>query len=133
MHSLTIINPSQTFLISHNTFAVIIMKEPIPWFILHALDASSKNPFAELIINSADTDVFLQLVYYQTKLCIKTLVRSMGTFKKYVRSRFLSILVCPCLLLSTRPHNPHPPLPSQVRLLWLELTLSPFNFYTCEI
>ena len=127
MHSLTIINASQTFLISHNTFAVIIMKKPMPWFILHALDVSLKNPFAELIINSADTDVFLQLVYYQTK----TLVHSMGTFKKYVRSRFLSILVCPCLFMSTHPTIPIPhspsgtfvlagtyPLPPQFLYLW---------------
>ena len=36
---------------------------------------SSINPFAELIIHSADTDVFL-LVHYQTKLCNRTLFRS---------------------------------------------------------
>ena len=118
MHSLTIINASQTFLISHNTFAVIIMKKPMPWFILHALDVSLKNPFAELIINSADTDVFLQLVYEDIqKVCS------------------LKIPLQPCLSLLVFEH-PSPqspsPTPPQVRSFWLELTLSPLNFYTCE-
>ena len=44
--------------------------------ILHAPDLSSINPFAELIINSPDTDVFLLLLYYQTKLCNRTLFRT---------------------------------------------------------
>ena len=37
---------------------------------------SSINPFAELIINSTDTDVLLLLVYYQTKSCNRTLFRT---------------------------------------------------------
>ena len=40
--------------------------------ILLVLDVSSINPFVELIINSPDTDVYLLLVYYQTKLCNRT-------------------------------------------------------------
>ena len=81
MQSFTIINASQTSLISHNIFALIIMKKPI---VLHALDVSSINPFAELVINSPDTDVLLLLVYYQSKLCNRTLFRT-GR-KKDVRS-----------------------------------------------
>ena len=57
------------------------MKNPI---VLHALDVSSINPFAELIINSPDTDVLLLLVYYRSKLCSRTLFRT-GR-KKDVRS-----------------------------------------------
>ena len=34
--------------------------------ILHAVDVSSINPLAELIINSSGTAVFLLLVYHQT-------------------------------------------------------------------
>ena len=44
--------------------------------ILHDLDVWSINPFAELIINSPETDVFLLLIYYQTKLCNRTLFRT---------------------------------------------------------
>ena len=44
--------------------------------ILLLLDVSSINPFAELIINSSDTDVYLLLVYYQTKLCNRTSFRT---------------------------------------------------------
>ena len=57
MQSFTIINALQTFLISqqicnHNH------EEADTFIILHVLDVSSINPFAELIINSPDTDKF---------------------------------------------------------------------------
>ena len=44
--------------------------------ILHALDVAPINPFAELIINSPDTNVLLLLVYYQTKLRNRILFRA---------------------------------------------------------
>ena len=43
--------------------------------ILHALDVTKTNPFAECIVIASDTDVFLLLVYYYEQLPMSTFFR----------------------------------------------------------